>query len=560
MRLHRPVLAGIALGALLPVTAAEAATGVSAAGSALSSATLVSVTVGDLLGVVDGATLSVGTLAAAAQNVTDKDPAVTFTPYTLNGVKNGTVSVTPANSPKTVGGVSTGALAGGVVGATTPGATLMASKGAKPSSALTSSLGAATVLGLPITVGGGLDAGSTAEATQAMAAKGLTLSDVTLPNIADLVAALGIDMAKLPAATLNALINDLRIAISSATQALLDDANTAIDGAVQDVTDTTAVLTQEEADFAAAAAVFDAIVDDAVVGAVPLPSGVTAPLSAAEWSQLDDATKLAIEALNPGLQAAADTYEAAETARDQAQDAVDDALAALDTALGVLAGIVEGVLGDVPLVSVGAAEIGTKALVSKTAKVADVTGFVSGVEVLGTDVLADITGSSEIDLADLAGDVADDVNAAINTATTALSNALSGVTGATGLVVPAPQVSVLTKSTKTGTDGAYGTASATVTALTISLGSVTVPAAYALADAAQLPGLAPIADGFQTAPLSMKVGALVESARFRAGTTTPTTPTGPTHPATGLPAGLAVVAMIGTALAVGVRRFRTTAE
>jgi hypothetical protein len=116
------------------------------------------------------------------------------------------------------------------------------------------------------------------------------------------------------------------------------------------------------------------------------------------------------------------------------------------------------------------------------------------------------------------------------------------------------------KTTATGTDGAFGTATATLSALSISLGSVTVPEAYALDDAATLPGVGAVTRAFKTAPLGVTVGTLVESARFRGSANapaTPNTPTKPNLPSTGGPEGLAIVAVIGTALAVGIRRLRT---
>lgn len=550
MRLHRPALAGLVLGfAVLPVTAASAAAGVTAAGSAVSSATLATVSIGALDGVVEAQNVSLGSLTATAQTLTSAAPAVTFVPVTLNGVKTGAVTVTPANSPQTVGAVSTADL--GVLSATSPGATLTASDSAGPSSSLTSSLGSVKVLGLPVTLDGGVDVGSVTDASHAQAGKALTISDVSLPNLSDLLAALGIDIAALPVGTLNALVNDLSIALSGAQQTAFDNANAAVDaaslaaeGAVDDVATATT-------DLAAKAAALDSALSGATY-----PLGVD-PQTSATWDDLDGATQTAIIALNPAVGTAATAFATAQSTLATAQTALAPLQAALDTAIDTLAGVVDGVLAGIPLVEVGAADIATKAAVGAT-KTATVTGAISGVKVLGTDILESVTGDTELDVAALVGDVADDVNAALNTVSVALSNALSGVTGATGLVVPAPEIELMKKTTATGTDGAFGTASATLSALSISLGSVTVPELYALPDAASLPGIGAITDGFQTAPLGVTVGTLVESARYRgATTTTPTTPTTPTLPSTGGPEGLAIVAVIGTALAVGIRRLRT---
>lgn len=551
MRLHRPVLAGLVLGtAVLPVTAANAATGVTAAGSAVSTATLATLSVGALADLVEAQSVSIGSLAATAQTVTSAAPSVTFVPITLNGTKTGAVTVTSANSPQTVGAVNTNDL--GVLSATSPGATLKADDS---SSALESSLGSLSLLGLPVTLDGSLDVGSATDATKSQAGKALTISNVELPNLADLLAALGIDITKLPADTLNGLIENLNIALDGAQQTAMDNANTAIglaeqavDGADGDVSDATTAL-------AAAAATLTSELSSA-----NYPIG-TLPMTAEEWAALDSTVQSTILLLNvgdTGLTDAIAAYDAAVAALAAAQAAIAPLLEALANAIATLGGIVDGILQGVPLLKVGAAEISTKALVG-SAKSADVTGTISGVEVLGTDVLEAVTGDSELDVTGLVGDVADDVNAALGTVSAALSDVLSSVTGATGLVVPAPEIALMEKTTTTGTDGAFGTAKATVTALSVSLGSVTVPAVYALDDVAALPGIGAITGGFQTAPLSMSVGSLVESARFRpaSGTNTPTPGNTGSLPTTGGPEGLAIVAVIGTALAVGIRRVRT---
>lgn len=554
MRLHRPVLAGLALTAVLPVTAASAATGVTAAGSALSTATLAEVSVGALLDLVEAQSVSIGSLSATAQNITSAAPSVTFTPITLNGVPTGAVTVTPANSPQTVGAVSTSALPTDLVSATSPGATLTATNSGKASSSLTSSLGSAKILGLPITLDGGLDVGSVTDATHAQAGKGLSINNVALPNLADLLAALGIDLMALPLDTLNALVSDLRLTLNLAAQQALDAANTVADAAQQAYDDASGDVTAATAALATATASLDA----ALSGADLTGSGVTGPIDHTDWDQLDPAVQTIIMTSNSGVATAAAAYETAKDDLAAAEAAVQPLLDALQDAIEDVAGIVEGLLAGVSLVEIGSAEIATKAAVG-TSKVATVTGAISGVKVLGSDILADVTGDSELDVAAIAGDIADDINSQLNTVTAALSNALSSATGATGLVVPAPKVEVMKKTTKTGVDGAYGTASTTLTVLSVSLGSATVPAVYALDGAGALPGVGAVAGGFKTAPLAFKAGTVVESARFAAGA--PQTPsTGNEHPATGGPEGLAIVAVIGVALAIGVRRFRGATE
>lgn len=563
MRLHRPVLVALALGTLMPVTAASAATGVAAAGSAISSATLATVSVGDLTVVgttLDGHTVALGTLSAVAQTLSSADPAVSFVPVTLDGVKTGEVTVTPATSPKTVGAVTTTPLPLNVLSATSPTATLTAAKPATgPTSALTASLGQVTLLGMPLSLNGTINVGSVADVSKAQAGKTLKITNVALPNLADLLAALGIDLNALPVDTLNGLVSSLPVIVSDAADTALAAANTAIDNASGAYDTAAADVATKTSELATKAAALDAALAAATIpGAVVLPTGVSTPLDHTDWDTMSgtpegQTAQGLITAANPTLATPISEYVAAKAALATAQAALATAIAAIQPLIDDLAEIVDGVLAGAPLVEIGAAEVGTTALAGST-KSANVTGYVSGVKVLGQDVLAAVTGDTKLDVVALAGTVSTQVNSALATVSSALSSVLSSVTGATGLIVPAPSIKLLTKSTSTGTDGAFGTAQALVTALQVDLGSVTVPDAFALTDAADLPGILPTATGFKTAPLSVKVGEIGESARFRpASGTTPGS-----LPATGAPYGLALVALIGTALAVGARRSMRT--
>jgi hypothetical protein len=569
MRLHRPVLAGLALFTVLPVTAASAATGVAAAGSAMSTATLATVSVGNLtIGAttIQGHSVSIGTVTAGAQTLSPSvAPSVTFVPLTVDGTQTGAYTVTPANSPVTLGGISTAALPMNVLSATSPSATLTAATtSASRTSGLTAKLGSAQVLGLPVVLNGGVNVGSVTDASHAQAGKTLTISNVGLPNLADLIAALGIDIAKLPVDTLNGLVQGLPLAINSATATAIDNANDAIDTADAQLTAAETALANGTAAYNTAEAALDAALAGADYTGITLPSGMAAPLDHTDWDALTamGAPGAAVQTLigtansSVGLTSVptstAAVYQAAKDALPALQAAVTTLTGALAGVIATLSGIVEGLLAGTPLVSVGAGEVGIKAYVGTT-KTAAVTGYVSGVKVMGEDVLQVVTGNTKLDAAKLVGDLADEVNAEIADITGSLSAILSGATGATGLSVPAPSIQVLTKTTSTGVDGAFGLANATVTALSVSLGSATIPQAYALSDAAGMAGIGETATGFKTAPLSVKVGVLAEAARFRpAGSTTPGN--SGQMPSTGAPAGLAIVAVIGVAVAVVTRR------
>lgn len=560
MRLHRPVLVALALGTVLPVSAASAATGVAAAGSAVSSATLASLSIGDLT--VAGTTLSghdvsVATLSAVAQTLSQDAPAVSFVPITLDGVKKGEVTVTPATSPKSVGAVATGALPLNVLSASSPSATLTATKAATgPVSGLTASLGELSVLGMPLNLDGGVKVGSATDAAKAQAGKTLTITDVSLPNLSDLLAALGIDVKKLPVGTLSGLIDSLELQISGAAQTAIDAAEGAI-GTADGVVGTTLTTYQGAVTtLSTETAELDAELATAILPATPeLPAPLTAPLDHADWDALNGATgdafKTAFEAANvadTGLIAAIAAYEAAKDEAKKAKDAYDAAVAAIQPLVDKLAELVDGVLATNPLLTIDAAQIGTNALAGSS-KAATVSGYVSGVKVLGTDVLQTVTGNTKLDVAGLTNTIASQVNAALATATGALSSVLAT---APGLVVPAPSVKVLTKQTSTGMDGAFAIANVLVTALSVDIASVTVPDAFAIAGADQLAGILPTSTGFKTAPMSVKVGQLGEAARFRPAGSIGSNPG--SHPATGAPYGLAAIALIGTALAFGIRR------
>jgi hypothetical protein len=572
MRLHRPVLAALALGTILPVTAASAASGVVAAGSAVSTATLATIAVGDLVAgetVVPGHAISVATLTATAQTLTSAAPAVSFVPVTVDGVKSGAVTVTPANSPTTVGGVTTAALPGNVLSATSPVATLTAAgPAAGPTSALTASLGTIKVLGLPIAMNGSLKVGSATDVSHANAGKTLSIKNVSFPSIGALLAALGIDVTKLPVATLTALVEELPLAIGSATLAAFDAASGAVSDADDAYTGAQGDVADAAADLATKTTAFDTALGGAdLTGIVFTGSGVTGgPLDHSDWDTLGEtgagqAVQTAILALitNSTLGASATAYENAKTALADAQALLGPLFTTLSGAIATLAGIVSDVLDGTPLVSIGAIEVGTTAAVGST-KTAKVTGYVSGLKVMGLDVLGTLTGNTKLDVAKLVGTTASQVNSLVNALTTTLSEILSSATGATGLIVPAPLVQVLTKSTHTGTDGAFGTADVTLNALSVSMGTVEVPRVYALGQQVSLTALTPnaVLPAIRTAPFSVKVGTITEAARYRAATT-PTTPgNGNELPATGAPYGLAIVAVVGAGLAIGTRRHLRT--
>ena len=110
-----------------------------------------------------------------------------------------------AGSRRTVDGVSSSApRAGprGIAELTGPALEVGADvvDGRPSTTAGASSLGAPRVLGLPVSVGGVLRRGSPSTRRRRESAKTLEVTGVALPSVADLLAALGLDLSKLPVA------------------------------------------------------------------------------------------------------------------------------------------------------------------------------------------------------------------------------------------------------------------------------------------------------------------------------------------------------------------------
>jgi hypothetical protein len=205
-----------------------------------------------------------------------------------------------------------------------------------------------------------------------------------------------------------------------------------------------------------------------------------------------------------------------------------------------------------PLLSLGSLDISTVAQ-SGSKNAAKVVGAVSGLKVLGTDVIKTVTGSSTIDLLDLVGSTLSQVQGAISTVTNQLTTVLDNVLG---LTVPLPTVAVLTKSTSLDKVGADTSALATVTGLTFKWAGL-------LSQQEVIPraAVAPLAVSFGD-PFSIeaKIATLADQSSYTTvAATTPTTVTPGNTPDlanTGLPVGVSVTAALMLLAAYAVRRFR----
>lgn len=543
--------ATLAVASLLPLaTGAEAA--VAAAGTATSTATLASIS-------AVGTDVAVAALTASAGTTSGILSKVTLAPLAVDGVNVvPAVTVEPSNSPVTVPGPSTPDEIGSVLDVMGPTVTISAAGGGSPTSGLTTTdgLGSISVLGMDVSIDGALTVGSTVTPSKADAAKTLTVTDFALPSLADILGSLGIDLAALPVDVLNDLVDQLPISVPTeldaaivAANAAIDTAQTAVDDAVGDLEVAqsalnTAQSAKNAADAAAAAA---QTAFDAALAAIPMDQ--------ATWDALGEvaqqATHPTVNALEADLtakeQAATDAATALATAQgvlDTAQAALNSALAALQPLVDNLAGLVDEALA-VPLASLASAQVGSLARVD-AAKTAKITGMVSGLKVLDLDVLDMVTGNTTLDLAGAVTAAIAEVNSMAQGVMNDLSSILAG---ATGMVVPAPQVKILQQTTKTGVNGAFGTADAAVTVLSITMEPITLPEEFAIPFDGELPvNIEEIANGvLQATGFDVTVGTLSEAATYRPAVLNPT---GPQLPATGAPYGISLLA--ATVLGVGV--------
>jgi multidrug efflux pump subunit AcrA (membrane-fusion protein) len=543
-------------------------------------------------------TLKVGNLALVSDTVSgDPVSKVVVTPLTLDGTAYGEQTVTPASSPATVPVVDSSAVVpaalAGLAAVKSPAFDVSASNTDGASSkAGAASLGSVSVLGIPLSLDGTVDVSSLVDTSNALGEKNVTVKNVALPSIADLLAALGLDLPKLPIDTLTNLLKGLNLtstAVATAQKALTDAqaASAAATAAAQKaVDDQQAVVNAATADLAAKVSALDAAkttlataqstlaAAQAAVAALPLGAVVPANLTAAVTSAQASVTtaQTAVTAAQAAVDAAQKVLTDATTLLNSLLATLNGLLAQVAPQLDALLAAITGLLDGTPLVSIDSISIQTQALVTsaeeggQTAKI--VGGEVVGLHVLGTDVLNNVLGSSSVDVLDLVGSTLTSVNTAISGLTGTLSSVLSNVPSLPSLSIPAPQIGLFTKSTSTDIAGGFGLAQNSLKALTITIPAITLPAAVALPNAASLPAISglPVSGALGTAavgdlvskPITLGLVTLSEQSKFHpavtaapGGATPPTaTPETPNLATTGMPAGIALFAilLIGGAL------------
>ena len=666
-----PLVAAAAATALLASLAGPASAATEpapAAGVASSAVTLLDVAAG-------GRTVTAGTLSLLSDALgTDAVAKIVVTPLTVDGLAYGERTITPADSPATVTAFDSGTVApalAGLVKVTSPVFTGTAQNGSSGASSRVGadSLGGVAVLGLPIALEGTLDVGSLVSRTGgAVGDKTLEITNLALPSIADLLAALGLDLSKLPTEVLVELLTELDIlttAVTTAGQALtdaiaaagiqpqidaaqaeVDTATTALAAKVDelagknselaaardDLAATTAALApptaavataQRElatanAALATATGALNAALDvaglsgidaynellpvfrdplasviDPLIAAVTAAQGTVASATAtvatatsdlAAAQSLADIAAAAVTALESAIATLQGVIDTLQEAVDAAVAIVTNVLTSVQPLIASLLAAVTAVLDGTPLVSIDALTVITESKVTSAndggQSATVVGGEITGLHVLGTDVLNNVLGATRLDLLDLTGSTLDGVNGLLTELTGTLSSVLSTVPGFPLLKIPAPTIELLTKQSGTGIADGFGTASTGVRALSVTLPSITLPQALALPSAANLPVFASTLEAFQvsavldsagnfvSSPVTVALGILSEQARFRpAGSVPPTVApgavlptTGSQLPRTGTTGALALLGVVLMGAAVVARRRRSPLE
>ena len=319
----------------------------------------------------------------------------------------------------------------------------------------------------------------------------------------------------------------------------------------------------------------------AVTSATAAVAQATTDLAAAQ--SLVDAAQAVVNTLKAAVATLQATVDALQKVLDDALAALSGILDAVQAEIDALVAAVLAVLDGTPLVSFDSLSILTESAVTSNTEGAQsarvVGGEISGLEVLGTDVLNDVLGTTSVDLLDLAGTQLTAVNGLIAELTGTLSSVLSTVPAFPTLSIPAPEVGLLTKSASTDVVDGFGVASTSVKGLSITLPSVSIPTALALPGAVDLPaldGITQVAGLLTSAPVKIDLATLSSNARFAPavgatgtpGTQTPGTGTPGTQtpgtigqlPRTGASEALAALGVVLMAAAVVARRRTAVAE
>ncbi|MDX6224712.1 MAG: hypothetical protein QOE64_1088 [Frankiales bacterium] len=533
---------------------AGAATATPAVGSAGSSITVLK---------VDAALASIRALTASLSSSTAANPdsaSISVTPIwssMTGGV--GSVTVTPANSPKHVG-AGTVALPSGLASLTGPAVDVVASatNGSAIAGVTGKALGTINVLGTPLSVGtGAINLSSQVTKSAATSSKQVSLSQLALPTLLDLLSGLGLDLSKLNVAQLNSLFNVVATTAGTSITALnsaVDTAQTNASSTADTVAAATAELVAKQGTATAAASTVatQLAVIDSNLAAINTALGstvLTSPVSAVSWqaANLTGPQLAAIDvvlALVPANTVTTTTINAAITALNAANLAVNMAQALVTALVNLVTGVKNALDAD-PLATLGNISAGTSAA-------ANTVGTASAHLTVGT---VDVLGAALPQAAQL--------TSALASVTGAVASVLNSITGVT-FTAPTISIGAITKTTDKV--GKTASAAVTVAGLKIGLPTLTMPESLGLPNAAGLPGVSLDAVNNVLSSLAgtVTIAELTDNASFTQGSTATTTPGsggGGSLPTTGAPAalGLAALAAIGLGMLLR-RRTRSTIE
>jgi hypothetical protein len=519
---------------------------------------------------VESAAASIRALTAslAASTAANPDTAsITVSPVWSSATGDvGAVTVTPADSPKHVGAGSV-ALPSGLASLASPAVDVVATvaNGTAIAGVTGNALGTITVLGTPLSVGSGaLDLSSKVTKTYASSEKSVSVSQLALPTVLDLLAGLGLDVGKLTQDQLMGLFNVVKASLSATVNSTVASLNTAVDtaqtavgsGAAQTIAAAQAALTSQQATLASAqsaltsaqsnlSAAFATI--NANLGAINalIPLTPLSPVTAQSWASVTPTQRTAIDTItgvlstpvtSAGVDALVTAVTAAQAAVAAAQALVDAAQALLNALLALLNAITDA-LDSNPLAALGGISAGTSAI-------AGTVGTAEGHLTVGTvDILGVGTAPAQL-------------TSALSTVTSALSSVLNGITGVT-FTPPTISIGAIDKTTSKA--GKTANAAVTVAGLKIGLPTLQLPTALALPGAANIPGVDLVNGVLSSLAGTVTIAELRDSATFTQGASSTTggggTPTGGgSLPTTGAPAALAVAALMAMGLGLALRR------
>ena len=589
MRRTSPALA-ISAALLLAASAAPAlaaTTTTPATGAAQSTLTLLDLALG-------GHTVSAGQIAAVASNTGSRVAQIVVTPAVLDGHAVGQQTVTPANAPATVPSGSPQTVSvPNLLSVTGPTLALDAQSSSTQvlTTAALKALGAvnltpAGLANLPINLQtASLSNIAKVTASQTEATKSVVIGGLALPSVTQLLSGLGVDLNALldqltqgnldrlgglvgaNLTTLNSAVDTAQVALTSAGQTASDTLSSA--QSAKSAATSAASAAQTTADTAqTAATAADTAWTTAVTALSSTLAGLSLPtnLPATAFASLTQGQKDALALVVPNVATLAASAVSADAAFQVAQGALTaaNALVALVNNLvnalqALVNSVASAVTGDTdPLAVLGNISVTTTAIASQNSPAPVAEAKVGTLKILGSDAApAQLT-------------------AALGTVTQTLSDVLRSVAG---VAFTPPSVSIGSGHTSRSVSGTTHKSTASITGLTITLPSITLPSVLSTVTTA-VPGATTIAgNAVSVLGGTVHVAVLAESATHTPSTSTtssgtpgtpgtsgtPSTPTtssgNPSLAGTGLSHTVPVVAalFIVAALAVLHRR-RMTSE